>query len=155
MKLLERINTLLLLEYGNHVDRLSFALLEAIRVKRVSLSKANNSLLAHVDFGGVCKLGNVRDCFRLDTTFDGGDQALVSVVLDQGFHLVISVKVDWVSCERNLILLVNMMSKAFDNKLDLNAPVRCKDICAVNLVDLEVPGSNNNYLLFQICNVDV
>jgi hypothetical protein len=49
LKLLEGINSLLLLENSNHIDGLSLSLLEGIGIKSIALSKAHNSLLSDVE----------------------------------------------------------------------------------------------------------
>lgn len=139
MKLLESIDSLFLLENGNHVDGLCFSFLEGIGAESVSLSEANNTLLANIELGRSGKFGDVWDGLRLDATLHCGEKALVSIVLNEGLHLIVSVKVDWVSSESDLVLLVDVMSESLDDESNFNPTVRGKHVGAINLVDLKVP----------------
>ena len=155
MKLLESIDSFLLLENCHHIDSLRFSFLEAICVECVALSEADDSLLANVQLGRGGELGDVWDGLRLDSSLDSREEALVSVVLDESLHLIISVKVHWVPGKGDFVLLVLVVSESLHNESHLDPSIRSKNVGTVHLVDLKVPRSDDDYLLLQIGDVDV
>jgi len=77
------------------------------------------------------------------------------VVLNQSLHLVVSVQVQRVSRQSDLVLLQCVMLESLHDKLHFDPAIRCEDISRVDFVDLKVPRSDDNNLLFKICDVNV
>lgn len=78
--------------------------------------------MAWILFGGR-KLGDVGETVIFGGRLDGPSEALMRVVLNKSLHLIISVQVEGVPGQSDLVLLKGVVLEALHNQFDLDSTV--------------------------------
>lgn len=78
----------------------------------------------------------------------------MGVILDEGFDFIVTVKVERVASEVDVVSLVHVVLEGLYNQTHFDASVGSEDISGVDSVDFEVPLVDDDYVSLKVGDLD-